>query len=136
MLVYVDSSALVKRVSEEQDTAALRAAMDASAGSGTQFVTSALARVEVSRAMRARADAIAPADIASGSREAFVGVAIADLVGPVLETARVIGPPLLRSLDAIHLATAVALGADEVWTYDAQMAEVAEELGIPARSPS
>ncbi|MFT4219318.1 MAG: hypothetical protein QM611_02200 [Microbacterium sp.] len=35
----------------------------------------------------------------------------------------------------MHLATAVALGADEVWTYDQRMATTAEELGIPSRAP-
>ena len=52
-----------------------------------------------------------------------------------VEQARIVGPPLLRSLDAIHLATAVALAADEVWTYDQRRARTAEELGILSRMP-
>jgi predicted nucleic acid-binding protein len=136
MRVYVDSSALVKRVSHETGSADVRRAMNASAASGAEFVTSALARVEVSRAMRARMDSVPPADVATAAHEAMVGVAVTDLTRPILESARVIGPPVLRSLDAIHLATAVALGVDELWTYDVRMANIAEELGIPVRAPA
>lgn len=134
--IYVDSSALVKRVADEAGAADLRCAIDEGGAAGDRFVSSLLARVEVSRAMRARLDDEDQRDIAAGTYEAFVGVSLVQMTRPIIESARVIGPPVLRSLDAIHIATAIALGADEVWTYDARMAQVAEELGISTRAPS
>jgi predicted nucleic acid-binding protein len=135
MRIYLDSSALVKRVFEEPDADALRGALAAAHTAGASFATSALARVEVGRVTRSRLDEAPPRDIAVASSEAFLGVAIAALSRSVLESARVIGPPVLRSLDAIHLATAIALGVDELWTYDHRMRTVAEDLGIPVRAP-
>ena len=47
-------------------------------------------------------------------------------------------PPELRSLDAIHLATAVSLGADlhSVCTYDPRMAHAAERLNLKVVAPT
>lgn len=135
MLAYLDSSALVKRLFHEDGSETLRAAIRDGVVAHTRFVTSALARVEVARVARMRSDALPPRHIAVAASEAFLGVAVAQLTRPVLESARVIGPPALRSLDAIHVATAIAAGVDELWTYDHRMARVAEELGIPVRVP-
>lgn len=41
----------------------------------------------------------------------------------------------LRSLDALHLATALRVEADEVVTFDARMLAAAAELGLSAVSP-
>jgi len=51
----------------------------------------------------------------------------------VLKEAATIGPQLLRSLDAIHLATARQLGTDlgVVVTYDQRLTRAALELGLP-----
>lgn len=56
---------------------------------------------------------------------------------PLLEAAADIPPPVLRSLDAIHLAAALSLGEalEAVVTYDHRMAEAARALGIIAESP-
>lgn len=135
MRAYLDSSALVKRVADEAGADGLRAAVDVAGATGMRFVTSALARVEVGRAVRARLDAASPSAVAAAGYEAFIGVSVADLTRPILESARVIGPPVLRSLDAIHVATAIAAGVDELWTYDHRMAEVAEGLGVRVRVP-
>lgn len=42
----------------------------------------------------------------------------------------------LRSLDALHVATAVRLGVDEVLTYDLRMAHAAREVGLHVLTPS
>lgn len=136
MRVYLDSSAIVKRLFDEPEAQPLRQAILGGSTVGLQFVTSALARVEVSRVARMRIDADAPRDVAVATAEAFLGIAIAELARPILESARIIGPPVLRSLDAIHVATAVAAGADELWTYDQRMSDAAEGLGIRVRMPS
>lgn len=134
--IYVDSSALIKRVSVERHADELRRAMDRAAAAGAVYLASALARVEVGRALRTQLDDESPAVVAGATYEALTGVAWAQLSTPILESARSIGPPFLRSLDAIHLATAVALAVDELWTYDHRLAAAAEELGIPSRSPA
>jgi predicted nucleic acid-binding protein len=56
----------------------------------------------------------------------------------VLGTAGSLLPSELRTLDAIHLATAQELGSDvaRVVTYDERMASAAEALGWPVASPS
>ena len=41
----------------------------------------------------------------------------------------------LRSLDALHLAAAIALGVDAVLTYDTQMAAAATDVGVPTLAP-
>lgn len=136
MRAYIDSSALVKRVSDEIHADALTDALERTLDEGGVVVTSALARVEVARALRLKLDVDEPRKIIVAATEIFDGIAVAAIETMILDHARIIGPPLLRSLDAIHLATAVALGADEVWTYDQRMAGVAEELGILSRSPA
>ncbi len=47
-------------------------------------------------------------------------------------------PAAVRTLDAIHLATALALGDDlqEIVTYDRRMTEGARRLGLPVASPA
>ncbi|MFT4236063.1 MAG: type II toxin-antitoxin system VapC family toxin [Microbacterium sp.] len=135
MHIYLDSSALVKRVSAEEWQPQFRAALAAAVDAGAILTASALARVEVSRALRTKIDAESLDVLTRAYREAMDGIGIAPMTAPILESARIIGPPVLRSLDAIHLATAIALGVDEVWTYDDRMAVVTEEMGIPARMP-
>ena len=49
-----------------------------------------------------------------------------------------LGPPTVRSLDAIHLASALTVGADlhAFATYDARLAEAARLVGLPVVQPS
>ena len=56
--------------------------------------------------------------------------------GWVLARAATLDPPDLRSLDAIHLATALLVRADLTFiTYDRQLGRVAADLGLPVASP-
>jgi predicted nucleic acid-binding protein len=64
-----------------------------------------------------------------------------DLVGVddrILDTAGILEPKVARTLDAIHLATALTLGDDlaEILTYDRRMVQGARLLGLPVSSPS
>ncbi|MGB3375221.1 MAG: type II toxin-antitoxin system VapC family toxin [Microbacterium sp.] len=133
--IYLDSSALVKRIFDEAESLALRDALTGAQDRGSHLVTSALARVEAGRVARTRIDAELPRVIGMAATEVMDGVAVASLTRAIMESARIIGPPVLLTLDAIHLATAVALTVDEIWTYDTRMAIAAEELGIPVRMP-
>jgi len=55
----------------------------------------------------------------------------------ILEAAGVLEPGALRTLDAIHVATALAIGDDlaEIVTYDERMVEAARSLGLPTIAP-
>ena len=134
-LIYLDTSAVIKRVFVETESIALRDAITDAIDSGERFVTSALTLVEVSRGVRRRVDHESAAALRSAVAKAVDDTAIVPIDDRTVECARIIGPPVLRSLDAIHLATATALGADELWTYDERLAQASEEMGIPARMP-
>ena len=60
------------------------------------------------------------------------------LTPSLLERAALLEPPELRSLDAIHLATALSLGdeLDGLVTYDERLARAARESGVPTLAPS
>ena len=126
---YLDSSAIVKLVVSEPETAALRRYLRRR----RPHVSSALARAEVARALFPRGG--------SAVAEGNAVVARLDLMrvnDRVLVAAAALEPPDLRTLDAIHLATALQLGGDlaRVVTYDGRMLAAAQHLGLPTVSPS
>jgi len=129
IVVYLDSSALVKLVIEEPESQALRAWL-----TPTMLVaSSALARTEVVRAVRPAGE-----EAVSQARDLVRGLQLVALDEAVLDSAARIGADELRSLDAIHLATALALGDDlnEMVTYDRRMIAAARSLGLPVMSPT
>ncbi len=128
--VYLDASAIVKLVVPERETDALWSDL----GRWPDRVSSALVVVEVhralrragaSRAVRARADAVL-----SG----LVLIRIDDLV---LSRAASFKDPILRALDAIHLAAALSLGddPDAFITYDGRLAIAAQKQRLRVRHP-
>jgi predicted nucleic acid-binding protein len=125
---YVDSSALVKLVIPEPESTALRAEL----ARWERHVSSALVRVEVVRAC-ARVDA--------GAREiAEKAVGALDLIAlddDLLEQASRIDPPSLRTLDAIHVASAllVADALAVVVVYDERLAQAMAAAGLPTAAP-
>ena len=127
--LYLDSSAFVKLAVEEPETAALRAFL---AERGGRRVSSALLRTEALRAVR-HLGAQALATVREGLRRV-------DLVGiddRILDTAGTLEPRVLRTLDSIHVATALAVGDDleAIVTYDERMVEAAKLLGLATASP-
>lgn len=134
MLVYLDSSALVKRVIDEPESDALAAVLRAAVDRGDRLACSTLGWIEIARALRSRLDHEDPRTIAELTEVAMSGVDEAGIDAEVASVARRIGPPALRTLDAIHLATAVLLDADEVWAYDERLLAAAEGLGLVTRS--
>ena len=129
---YLDASALVKLATPEAETHALRAALD----TYDARVTNRLATVEVSRALLRRG--VASAALGGAVAEVFTGLAIMELDAATAESAARIGPSTLRSLDAIHLASALAVGAElgEFVTYDARLADAARAAGLPVVTPA
>ena len=133
--IYLDSSAILKRPLPEAESIAFVQAIEAALADDGTLVTSLLTRVEVGRSLRKRdVDVVGGIDV--GLRESLQSIAIAPITEVIAELARSIEPPLLRSLDAIHLATAVAVGADEVWTYDSRFGDAAKTAGLTVRAPA
>ena len=129
-MIYLDTSAAAKLVKEERGSAEL--AVFITARIAEPLVSSALIYPELLRAV-ARADPdLAPRATALLQRIMTVPMAT-DIV---LESATV-GNPYLRTLDAIHLATALAV-AEEVSsfvTYDKRLAEAAALAGLSVEAP-
>jgi len=133
--VYLDSSALVKRVLDESESDALEVALVGYGESGTILLSSTLAWVEVTRAVRSRLEAESPVEVATLVDRALAGITACPLSEQVVSIAARLGPSTLRSLDAIHLASAALLNVDLVCAYDERMLAAAAELGFRTVSP-
>lgn len=137
MRVYVDSSALLKRVIEEAESDALETVLERHVANDAVIVSSSLAWVEVSRALRRLSigQGTNERDIVTAIEDALSGVAERPIGQDVISLARRIAPPGLRTLDAIHLATAVVLDVDVVLTYDDRLAEACRHTGLSTAEP-
>ena len=132
MKLYLDSSALVKLVTVEVESNALRRFLRRHRSDNR--VTSALARVEVVRAVSAGG----PAAIAHARRQ-LARVDHVNLGRDLLDEAATLRPgSMLCSLDAIHLASALSIGAElrSVVTYDQRMTEAAAAVGLVVEAPA
>lgn len=129
-VIYADSSALIKRVLLEIESADVRAMLAGAVGTDV-LTASALAWLEVWRSLRR--SGIGDVDLAGEA--ALSGIAEIPLTDDVLRRSRTIGPDGLRSLDAIHLTSALVVGATVVLTYDTRMAQAAELLGFQVLMP-
>ena len=129
LFAYLDTSAFVKAPLGEPHAAVLAASAD----EWGMRTSSALMRVEATRACAQAGQAAV--DAMSNALRRVVLVPVDDLV---LDIAAHLGDPGIRSLDAIHLATAVSLGDDlgMLFTYEHRMAEAATALGLPVSSPT
>lgn len=136
MRVYLDSSAVLKRVLLESESLAFIRALDRFAEDGATLLSSTLTWIEVTRSLRRRLDREPPAEIAERVETALSGMAECPVTEQVVSIARRIGPTSLRSLDAIHLASAAVLDVDLVCAYDQRMLIAAAELGFRTVSPA
>jgi uncharacterized protein len=128
---YLDTSALVKLATAEPETPDLRAHLSGRAEA--EPFASMLAHAELLRAVQpAGADAIAAA------RRLLAAVHLVDVTREILERAATMRvPQRLRTLDAIHLATALAAEdrLEELVTYDRRLGLAATGLGIEVTAP-
>jgi predicted nucleic acid-binding protein len=129
-LLYLDASALVKLIVQEAESAALRAELT----NWDELFSSIVSRVEVPRAVR-RAQ---PGESSREIDAVLDPVSYIDIDMGLARAASGLEPVGLRSLDAIHLATALSLGDDlgAFATYDARLSEAATEHGIPVIAPT
>ena len=125
---YLESSALVKLAIVEEESDALQNALRA----WPRRVSSRLAVVEVLRTVRRRHAAREPF-----ARDVLQRVDLVVIGDGILMSASLLEPAVLRSLDAIHLATALRVrGALAAFvSYDGRQLEAAESLGLPTASP-
>lgn len=102
---------------------------------GGPAVASALAAVEVQRAV----NRLNPPDAAAArASEVLNRIALMKVDETILQAAAQLGPADLRSLDAIHLATALSVRdhLEAFVVYDRRLAEAAEKLELPIESPT
>jgi predicted nucleic acid-binding protein len=127
-VAYLDSSALVKLIAIEAETAALRQELRR----WPDRASSLLASIEVTRTAR-RLGGHAPALAA----RVVAGLRLL-AIDPIVPAAAQIGGTTLRSLDAIHLATALSISGElgALITYDNRMISDGQAIGLPVLSPA
>ncbi|WP_169077852.1 type II toxin-antitoxin system VapC family toxin [Microcella alkalica] len=129
MRIYLDTSAAAKVLVDEAESEALTAYLD-DVRSNTEIVSSALLETELRRlAGRLGLDQSAVSDLLTRI----------DLIDPsrsIFHEAGVLPGPTLRSLDALHLATALRIEADVVVAYDLRLLDAARDLGLAIDSPA
>jgi predicted nucleic acid-binding protein len=134
---YLDSSAIVKLIVEEEESAALRRSLAGTSGA----VSSELVLAEVPRAIRRLASGRTRAEqrgLQDGIERVLPGIAYVRLDRELLLTAGAFPEAFLRTLNAIHVASAIAV-ADQLAgfvTYDERRAEVAEHAGFAVAAPA
>jgi predicted nucleic acid-binding protein len=133
LAVYLDTSALVKLAVVEAESSALRRWLRASPISAR--VTSDLARAELVRAVRA---AGAGDRVLAQARSVLARISTIPLSREVLDQAGTLEPSMMRTLDAIHLASALTLAdqLDGFVTYDRRLAEAATLAGVSVAAPA
>ena len=136
MRVYVDSSALLKRVFAEAESRALISTLRDFHQADTALVTSSLAWVEMSRALRAYANTEIDVEVDNRVEVSLSGLLEKPITAEVIALARRLNPLVLHSLDAIHLATALLVDADVILAYDQRLVEAAAEHKIRTLSPT
>lgn len=130
-MIYLDSSALMKLVRRETETDALRQWLQARPGD--LAVTSELGRVEVLRAARKLGG-----HVMVEARAVVGDLDLVPLDRAVQDVACELGDPMLRTLDALHLASALLFG-DELTAfvaYDQRLVAAAKAAGLRVIAPA
>ena len=130
-MIYLDSAAVVKLVHAEPESAALRGWLDER--SETPWVSSVLTEIESFRALARYAP-----QAASRLPAVLDQMDLIDLDERIRMLARTVTPATVRSLDAIHLGTALSTRASltSFVTYDKRLLDAAQAAGLPIDSPA
>lgn len=128
-LAYVDTSAYVKLIVDEPESAALHRELAGWSG----WISSTLLGVEAVRACRRLRE-----DVADSAEAGLSNIAMVPMDDALLAVARRFDPSELRSLDAIHLATALSIGTDlgALFSYDDRLIEAATAAGLRVLAPA
>lgn len=127
-VIYLDTSAFLKSVLGEAESPALEGLV----ATASRVVSSELLETEARRAaIRLGSGRLAAVEVRLES------LALIAVTRDVLVAAGRLRPAGLRSLDAIHIATALSLGGSlsAIVTYDRRMAMAAVETGLPVSAP-
>ena len=129
MAYYVDTTAFVKLVVSEPESRALRTWVKRHRADG---FASELLRVEALRSARRHSP-----EALHVARAALDSVTLLAVTADICERAATLDPQILRSLDAVHLATALSAGdsLQGVLTYDERLVAACAMHGVPTLSP-
>ena len=129
--VYVDSSALLKLVLSEPESPALEQALSR----WPDRISSVLLPIECRRIVLRAGN---PPGVVDRLEKELSGVTLIRLEEAVQTLAGAIGPPRLRALDAIHLASALSIGdyPEAFVTYDDRLADAARAVGLNVLRPA
>lgn len=129
MLHYADTSALVKLIAPEAESRAMKRWFYRE---GINVITSDLTRTELTRVIR-RVDVTRLATV----RNLFAAITVLQMPTERFYEAGLVNPEPLRSLDALHLASARAAGGElsSIVTYDERLSDAARLTGIPVTTP-
>lgn len=130
-MIYLDSAAVVKLVHAETESSALRAWLDERIETG--WVSSVLVEIESFRALARYAP-----EALTRLHPVLDQIHLIDMAPRIRILAQTISPVTVRSLDAIHLGTALSIRRDltSFVTYDKRLLAAASEAGLPADSPA
>ncbi|MFJ4171607.1 type II toxin-antitoxin system VapC family toxin [Paenarthrobacter sp. NPDC089714] len=128
MIVYTDTSAVLKLVADESESQFLAGHLADIRASGGHLVASMLLYTELHCAARRRN---LPFDVVN---DVLSAINLVDVTRSDLMFASAL-PRQLRSADAIHLATAIRLQVDNVVAYDLELLLAAKESGLDTTSP-
>jgi predicted nucleic acid-binding protein len=129
--IYVDTSAVAKLFIAEQETPDLRQWL--ANQPDPRLVSSALLGVELIRLL----ELMSPAAVPTAEQFLANDIDIVEITPPVLADAASVPPPRLRTLDAIHLATALDLdeSVDVLLTYDKLLVAASRGAGLTVAAP-
>jgi predicted nucleic acid-binding protein len=127
---YLDTSAFLKLIVNEAESAAMRAHLQR----WPERASATLLRTETVRALRRSGNE----HLVGSARRLLGAIRLVRLDEPLLDRAGDLGPPELRSLDAVHLAAALSIGPDlgVLFTYDDRLRKAALGQGLDVESPS
>ena len=128
MIIYADTSAVLKLVVEELESSALAEYLSTAVSRNDRLVASMLLYTELHCAAHRRGF---PGELVNAT---LGGINLVDLARSDLMYAAAL-PGKLRSADAIHLAAAIRLQADLLVAYDADLLAAAVDAGINVLSP-
>ncbi len=129
MRQYIDTSAAAKLLVDEQESQALVAHLNG-LPDDVELVSSALLETALRRlAVREDLDQAAVTDVLDR-------VSLVEPDRSMFGQAGLLPGSDLRSLDALHLITAIRLSCEEVLAYDARMSDAARRIGLRVRAPT
>ncbi len=130
-LCYIDTSVIIKRISNEADSDDVQLQMQTARSAGFVFLSSQLAELELSRFLHRQVTATSNPPLDKSRKQvALAGIELVRLDSHTLKRAALFPFQHLGSLDSIHLSTAQIMRATHFLTRDRQLLRACQEIGI------